>query len=321
MNTSAENDIAVVIPTWRRSQQLQELLEALGDQARRADEVIVVCRKDDGESIAAVKEWSNFLCKIVYVDEEGHIPPLVAALEVCKREILCLIDDDAIPAPNWLKRVGENFRNSMVGCMGGQINMYEARGVNGEMVKVGTYIPAKLSWFGRSYDPLPIKSDNSRFYEAECFGGSNMAFRTRLLKENIDMTMNEGVARHYETDIALNIRKMGYRVLYDPHLIVDHYAAPRAIGIERGQNARTCYSTAHNLTYMCLKHLRWYGKVAFLFYYGFGGQWEAPAPAIYCLSFFLGRRISLKEELLPSMRGRFAGIKSYLLYIRRKHSN
>jgi GT2 family glycosyltransferase len=320
MNMSSENHIAVVIPTWRRVKQLQNLLGALSGQTRGAGEVIVACRRDDKASIAAVKKWSNFFCKIAYVDEKGHIPPLVAALEMCKSEILCLIDDDALPVSNWLERVDENFKDPTVGCIGGKINMYEARGVNEEMVKVGTYIPGKLSWFGRSDDPLPINSDNSKFYEAECFGGSNMAFRTRLLKENIDMTMNEGVAKHYETDIALNIIKMGYQVLYDPQLIVDHYAAPRAIGMERGQNAKTCYSEAHNLTYMCLKHLRWYGKVAFLFYYGFGGQWEAPAPAIYCLSFFRSRRISLKEELLPSMRGRFAGIKSYLQYISGKHS-
>jgi len=320
MNTSVKDEIAVVIPTWRRTKQLQNLLVALGGQTRRADEVIVACRRDDRESIALVKKWPHFLCKIAYVDEEGHLPPLVAGLKVCKSEILCLIDDDAVPAPNWLERVGENFGDSRVGCMGGQINMYEARGVNGEMVKVNTYIPAKLSWFGRSYRHLPSNSDNSKLYEAECFGGSNMAFRTRLLKENIDMTMNEGVATYYETDIALNIRKKGYRVLYDPQLIVDHYAAPRAIGIQRGQNAKTCYSTGHNLTYMCLKHLRWYGKAGFLFYFSFVGQWDAPAPAIYFLSLFGRRRISVKEELLPSVRGRFAGIRSYLQYISKKHS-
>jgi hypothetical protein len=144
-----------------------------------------------------------------------------------------------------------------------------------------------------------------------------MAFRTSLLKSGIDITMNMGVGQKYETDIALNIQKMGYRVLYDPKLVVDHYAAPRAIDIERGWNAKACYSYAHNLTYLCLKHLRWYGKIAFLVYFFIGGQWPCPAPATYILSLLRGNIISIRDQLLPSIQGRIAGIKSYIDYLKK----
>jgi len=319
MNT--QKQIAVVIPTWRRVKQLATLLNALRGQIHPPDEVIVACRWNDYESITAVKEWSRFQCKIAYVYDEGHIPPLLAALEICRSEVFCLIDDDAIPEPNWLERIAKHFRDSTVGCIGGRINMYEPVGENYAMVKIGNFVPSRFSWYGRSNAYLQTNLDRSELYEADVFGGSNMAFRTRLLREGIDITLNRGTAAKYESDIALNIRKMRYRVLGDRKLVVDHYAGPRAINIERGWNAKQCYCYAHNLTYLCLKHLRWYGKVVFLFYFFIGGQWECPAPVTFFLSFLRDHKILFREQLVPSIKGRFAGIKSYIHYLRKSLFN
>ena len=315
MNTKKE--IAIIIPTWRRVKQLTTLLDALREQIRPPDEVIVACRWDDYESISAVKEWPHFLCKIAYVYAKGHIPPLLAALEICESEIFCLIDDDAVPERNWLERLSQQFCDSTVGCIGGRINMYEPIGKNGAMVKIENFVPSQFSWYGRSYANLPTNPDLSELYDADVFGGSNLAFRTRLLRYGIDITLNRGTAAKYESDIALNIRKMGYRVLGDSKLVVDHYAGPRAINIERGWNAKQCYCYAHNLTYICMKHLRWYGKVVFLFYFFIGGQWESPAPVTFFLSFLGGHKISFREQLMPSIKGRLSGIKSYILYLRK----
>lgn len=320
MQMDSQNKMAVVIPTYRRVKQLTALLNALREQIHPPDEVIVACRWDDYESIAAVKDWSYFICEVAYVYDQGHIPPLLAALEICKSEVFCLIDDDAIPGRRWLERLAQHFRDPTIGCIGGRINMYEAIGPNSTMVKTGNFVPSRLSWFGRSYEPLPAKLNSSDLYEADVFGGSNMAFRTRLLRGAIDLNLNTGTAAKYETDIALNIHKKGYRVLCDPELVVDHYAAPRAIDIERGWNARQCYCYAHNLTYICLKHLRWYGRVAFLVYFFFGGQWPCPAPLIYFLSLLRGKKISMREQLIPSIQGRFKGIKSYIHYLQTTHS-
>jgi hypothetical protein len=192
--------------------------------------------------------------------------------------------------------------------------------MKGQMEKVYCYIPSKLSWFGRSYNDLPSTVDSSKLYDADCFGGSNIAFRTALVTKCIDPILNFGDASHYETDIALCIRKTGFKVLYDPKLIVNHYAAPRAIDIKRGWNAKASYFYSHNLTYVCLKHLRWYGKLAFLIYYFFGGQWKYPALATFILSLFGGKTVSFKKQLIPSYQGRFAGIKTYIRYLKKSHS-
>ena len=317
----SQQKIAVIIPTWRRVNQLKNLLNALRKQIQYPHEVIVACRWNDSESIKTVNEWPHYRCKIAYVYDEGHLPPLLAALEICESEIFCLIDDDAVPDKSWIQIFSKHFSDPNIGCIGGRINMYEAVGKNNEMVKTIDFIPGKMAWFGRSYNHLPVNLNGSQLYDADCFGGSNIAFRSCLLKSAIDMTLNLGTGAKYETDIALNIKEMGYRVVYDPELVVDHYAAPRAINIERGYNAKQCHCYAHNLTYLCLKHLRWYGKVVFLIYFFIGGQWPCPAALTYLLSLLGRNKITFREHLLPSLQGRFDGIKSYIHYLRKIHSD
>jgi GT2 family glycosyltransferase len=312
---------AVVIPTWKRVKQLTDLLDALRNQVQFPNEVIVACRHDDAESIKKVIEWPHYQCKIAYVYDAGHLPPLLAALKICESEVYCLIDDDAIPDRSWVQRITKHFSDPHIGCIGGRINMYEAVGKNNEMVKISNFVPGRMSWYGRSYHHLPANLNSSNLYDADCFGGSNMAFRTCILESAIDMTLNLGTGAKYETDIALNIREMGYRVAYDPQLVVDHYAAPRAIAIERGYNSKQCHCYAHNLTYLCLKHLRWYGKAAFLVYFFLGGQWPCPAPLTYLLGLLNGNKITFKDHLSPSMRGRFEGIKSYIHYLAKTSSS
>jgi len=51
--------LSVVIPSWRRQVQLRALLDSLNSQIRLPDEIIVVCRHDDQESMDAVCDWAS----------------------------------------------------------------------------------------------------------------------------------------------------------------------------------------------------------------------------------------------------------------------
>ena len=138
-----------------------------------------------------------------------------------------------------------------------------------------------------------------------------MAFRKEALVDCIDLTLNGGSAPLFEIDIGLNVRKKGFQVFYDTEAIVDHYPAPRKIDVQRGWNPKQCFWYAHNLTYICLKHLRWYGKLAFLFYFFVGGQWGCPALITYILGVIRGRPPSWRQQFLPSLKGRLTGIRFY----------
>lgn len=308
--------ITVVIPTWRRMTQLVRLLKSLSQQVRLPDEVIVACRHNDYDSINAVEDWAKssplaFIHKVVKVYDEGHLPPLLAALGVCKSEIFCQIDDDAIPHEDWLMYIEKDFNDPSVGGIGGKVIHHIQKDKAFDSMRQEVETPGKLSWFGRSGKFDGSNKTNGNLFEADCFMGGNMAFRTRALINSIDLTLNGGSAISYETDIALNVRRKGFKLFYDPRVIVHHYPAPRKIEATRGWNSKECFWYAHNLTYICFKHLSWYGKLGFIFYFFIGGSWGCPGLLTYLLSLILGCSVSWREQFLPSLRGRFAGLKSY----------
>jgi len=310
--------ISVIIPTWQRHAELRRLLQSLEKQVRPPDEVVVVCRDCDAGSLEAVNAWSQKATpplphKVVTVQREGHLPPLIAALNHCSGDIFCLIDDDAIPREEWLQRLEADFCDPRVGGVGGTvINHFNDTPVGaGGRAKVET--PGKLSWFGRSGNYGP-KAGDTNLQDADCFIGCNMAFRKVALHNSFDLVLNRGSAISYETDVALNVRKKGFNLFYDPDSIVDHYLKPRKIDSLRGWNQQECFVYAHNLTYICLKHLRWYGKIGFAVYFFLGGSWGCPGPITFLLSFLTGQPASLSKQFIPSMKGRFYGILSYFRY-------
>jgi GT2 family glycosyltransferase len=314
--SGSANSLAVVIPTWLRDKQLVELLNSLSRQVRLPDEIIVVCRHDDQGSIAALAEWAGTSVlsprhKLVKVDREGHLPPLMAAWECCKSDIFCLIDDDAIPREDWLQQLESDFSDPSVGGIGGTIINHCSAGPEHESGRPALETPGKLSWFGRSGKFGRPDEAGRGLFIADCPVGCNMAFRRIALEGAFDMVLNNGSAISYETDVALNVKNKGFDVFYDPRSVVDHYLNPRKIQSKRGWNPQECYVYAHNLTYICLKHLKWHGKLGFIVYFFIGGSWGCPGLVTFALSFLRGRPASWRQQFIPSMKGRLCGLQSY----------
>jgi glycosyltransferase involved in cell wall biosynthesis len=308
--------LSVVIPTWRRPVQLRALLDSLQKQTRRPDEVIVACRGDDYDSLKMVDDWADAsplssCLKVVKVSEEGHLPPLIAALKICESDIFCQIDDDSIPREDWLLRFEMDFKSPLIGGIGGAVISHKAKASNFGYDRPTLESPSKLSWFGRSGKHRNLGNSDNDLLDADCFIGTNMAFRKRALEGTIDMKLNAGSAISYETDIALSVKEKGFQLYFDPKAIVDHFPGPRSSGTKRGWNSGECFVYAHNLTYTCFKHLKWYGKLGFIVYFFLWGSWGCPGPMTLILGFCSRRRASFEQQFIPSMKGRLAGLVSY----------
>ena len=103
--------LAICIPTYQRNQELGELLDALQRQALPARgigvRILVIDNNPDGRALDVVDSWTgeNVMYPIGYVHE---IEPGVAHVrnralaETRGDDFLVFIDDDELPAENWL---------------------------------------------------------------------------------------------------------------------------------------------------------------------------------------------------------------------------
>lgn len=217
-----EMRVTVVVPTYRRPQDLARCLAAVRIQRRAADGVLVVVRDDDVESSELIDQlsadWAGL--RAVPVSRPGVVAAMNAALDAAFGDVLALTDDDAEPADDWLERIVGVFEaNANVGGVGGRDDQLNVPGAKPDV--------GRLQWFGRVIGNHHIGVGPAR--DVDVLKGVNCAFRLAPLREvRFDERLRgPGAQVHWELSLCLALRRAGWRLLYDPAIRVRHLVGQR----------------------------------------------------------------------------------------------
>jgi GT2 family glycosyltransferase len=245
--------LTVLIPTWRRPESLARCLDALERQTRRPDGLVLCVRAGDRETRAMLAERAlPFPLEIATPDAPGLLAALNAGFDRARGDVIATTDDDTAPHPDWLERIERRFEeDAELGGLGGRDRLVLQDGEPDAEVVVG-----RVYWFGRVVGNHQLGIGAMR--EVDLLKGANMALRRAALGERrIDTALRGPDTEHYtELDICLPLKREGWKLAYDPAIMVDHYEETR-----HGAERETLMSTAErrdaifNQTYALLKHL------------------------------------------------------------------
>lgn len=234
--------IDVVVPTYRRPDQLKRCLLALATQRHQPASVIVVVRVDDEESKGTLAQVSGLMpvpVLVVEVTEPGVIAAMSAGVSRSSAPLVAFTDDDARPRAEWLARIVEHFRDPTVG------------GVGGRDVVVGDTSPLTetVGRFGRSGKLVGnhhLGVGGARFVDV--LKGVNMAFRAEALALPAPGVLRgSGAQVDFELLTCSWARQQGWRLVYDSEVIVDHEGAPRHGADQRVRpGRRAIFDAAYN---------------------------------------------------------------------------
>ena len=293
--------VSVVVPTYRRPAALSNCLDALEAQQRQPDEILVVIRGDDGETEASLARRSAVRAVPVEVPpgRPGFVAGLNAGLAASSGAVVCFTDDDAEPRPDWISRIVTEFEaDPDLGAIGGR-DLVHHDGVpeEGEEEVVGLVTP-----WGRTIGRHHLGVGAAR--DVDVLKGVNLSVRGDLVRRLGFDTRLMGVAteHHSELHLCLAIKRHGYRVVYDPTLVVDHHPAPRAAEA-REYGPRQVRDASHNETLALLEHLPPRRRLAHLAYATLIGSRGAPGPA-QSLRLLLGSGDPRLDLLRANLEGR-----------------
>ena len=297
--------ISVVIPTLGRPGPLSRCLDALDSQERPPDQILVVYRPDDEETAAAL---SGRRVQGVAVHAPGAVAALNAGLERADGEIVAMTDDDTVPHPDWLARIeGHLAAGDGAGGVGGRDVL------EGVAPDAGARV-GRLRLI-RGFDGNHhVGAGPPR--DVDVLKGANMAFRADAIRGlRFDPRLHgTGAQVHLELDFGLAVKRRGWRLVYDPLVLVDHYPARRFDeDARRRRSSLAVRNEAHNETYVLLRWLPWPRKVGYLAYALAVGTRRLPG-----LSLALERALRGREpvEALRAMRaatcGRLLAIRTYV---------
>lgn len=238
----------VVVPTFRRSDQLLACLRALERQTLPPAQTIVVVRDEDDETRAALDAYQGHRPEIVGVSRAGQTHALNTALRQASGEVVAFTDDDAEPRPDWLENLAVHYRDPYVGGVGGKV-VVPVLTAAGSSVRVSV---GRVSAIGRPHGNHHLGDGPAR--DALWLKGVNMSFRRPLC--SFDESLHgPGAQVANDSDIALRIHAAGWRIVYEPAAAVDHYAGPRHDG--DGRDRQTIQATQDAVFNETLVLLRW----------------------------------------------------------------
>lgn len=261
-------NISVIIPVTREK-IVKKCVEALSKQAVKPYEIIFIIPCGWEKLRQALKiylvEFKLDNAKVICSKDKRQMSMLNKGIEESKGKILAFTDDDGAPFPDWIKRIEEYFKyDPNIGGVGGKdIFIPPVPGL-----KNSTRIVGKVSFYGRlvghhsEWNSGPIEVDHIK--------GCNMSFRKDAFPEFDEDLLGNQCGN--EIDVSLKVKKNGYKIIYDPEILIHHYIALKPEIWEAADFKERIYVSTFNHTLILLKNLSPLRKFLFLLYSSLIGQ-------------------------------------------------
>jgi GT2 family glycosyltransferase len=262
--------IGVLIATYRRSNDLLRCLAALEKQTLPADDILLVVREDDAETRSSLSGFATISLpiRIITVSVAGVVAARNAGLDALKTDILAIIDDDTSPHATWLSRVMQNFRSDpALGGLGGRDRCFDGK----EFDEHRESVVGKIQWFGRTIGNHHRGFGELR--EVDVLKGANMSYRSKAIADVRFDTRLKGNGAQPSEDFCFSVavKCKGWKLAYDPLVLVDHYASQRAevrhyVGVSAVNDALVFRDFAYNQVISIWHALSPLRRAAFFFW-------------------------------------------------------
>jgi cellulose synthase/poly-beta-1,6-N-acetylglucosamine synthase-like glycosyltransferase len=248
--------VTVLVPTYRRPDDLARCLSALLHQQRTPEQIVVVARADDEATHACLAEHVTprvLNVEVAIVEEPGQVAALNRGIEAASGDVIAITDDDAAPHADWVARIAAHFEaDEKLGALGGRDWVHEeGRVLDGERTLVG-----RVQRSGRIVGNHHLGVGEAR--EVDLLKGANMSYRRSAIGElRFDRRLRgTGAQTHNDMAFSMSVKHAGWKLVYDPRVAVDHFPAPRPG--EDPRNAQTLASirnAAYNFHLILRGHL------------------------------------------------------------------
>ena len=191
----------VVIPTVGRP-SLNELLRGLGEcSGPQPALILIVCDGVDASavSVEGVARWVAARCRVMTTRGRGPAATRNAGWSASRAEWIVFLDDDVVPAPDWLTHLGADLQSAASTVAGSQ---------------------------GRIVVPLPSTRPptdwerNVGGLERARWATADMAYRRRVLEELGGFDERFTRAYREDAEFGLRVMKAGYDIVEGSRTVV-----------------------------------------------------------------------------------------------------
>lgn len=203
--------VSVIVPVKNGGAKIQGLLDSLMqvDYPKEKLEIIVV----DGNSSDDTREVvSRYEVKLLTEEKRGINGARNTGVKHSEGDIVVFTDSDCVVPKYWIKKIVEDFQDSKVGCVGGNVEGYYDDFLS--RYSDESIIPV-MRRFGRREVLDTIKPP--LHYPAGC----NMAVRREIIEE-VGLFDEKIMYGFDEDELVERICRKGHEMVLDPDILVKH---------------------------------------------------------------------------------------------------
>lgn len=209
---------SIIIPTLNRPQLLLNNVNELLKQAYSNYEIIIVDQSDVpyAEGIKNGLQYSGKI-RYLHIDEKSLPNARNIGIKESKGDILIFLDDDIIPDDNLILHHAQGYHNPVIGCIAGRV-IQELNDI-----KNTDTLGGRVCLSGRVLVNWDVKYRS--YINFAC--GCNMSFSREAVKDTglFDVRF-KGSSQLEDTDYCYRLRKLGYKILFEPKASVRHLRPP-----------------------------------------------------------------------------------------------
>lgn len=273
--------ISIFLPSVRRPSALNDALDALAEQTYKNFEVLAVYDFSDVETADVVARYKNHMLIRELHSTGSLVEAANQALGEARGEIFIRTDDDALATKNWLQAVYETFEeDSRIGGVTGPTTIPLANLEGRDLTKLNALFKSgSLAWrmIGKFYlgyvmenraddvsqwlqsgaftlgSNYPAAKSLPRAFDCTNIEACNFSVRTDLLRGvgGFD-PLYKGVGDYHEPDASLKIKKLGYRLVFEPRAAIEH--RPSVLGIYKAR--ANAYARSQNFLLFYFRHIK-----------------------------------------------------------------
>ena len=247
--------LSVVVSTFDRGDSLKKCLQSLTKQSFLNFEVIIIDGGSTDSTYRVIDKFSKKLNIKLIVDQRKHLAQIRdRGWREAQGKYVAWIDDDVVVSKNWAQNIIITLdRNNKIGGVSGPtivnkkilgnrdvFSFYHAEGMMKVLGKFwdtfflegGRYTIGKITKSG-AWTPGSNFSSSLKIkglLEVDYLEACNMTFRRSLVKKvgGFDCGYT-GVSEWSELDLAMRIRELGYQLVFNAKIRVNHNISQKGV--------------------------------------------------------------------------------------------
>lgn len=321
--------VTVSINTFNRPNDLFECLNSLSKQNRKDFDVLIINGGDEG-SIDKIVSSFNFPIRVIQQKRKGLVEARNLCWKEAQGEIVCIIDDDLIVSQGWLEEIVKTFlAEKGIGGVTGPTFISKEKAQNRDAIHlIEKFEHGNLSWrlIGKFYlgfimegkvrdvgkilecgtftlgSNFPDSFNKDQLIEVDYLEACHMCFKRKLIAEvgGFDYCYT-GTSEWSEPDLAFKIKKLGYRLVFNPKAVAEHRISTQGVYMARTY----AYERSANFINFYFRHIKpntlckvshFYSYLLFL-----NGYWIYKALVSKNINWFsglLGTFVALSKNIL-----------------------